>query len=110
MRNLTVCACALVGVLLLCSDASAFGGKRRGGCSSGCGGVAYCHAPVSYCHAPVSYCHAPVSYCHAPALVYVPPPAPVCHAPVYSCGTGKWCGKRGGGLFGGRGRCGGCCH
>jgi hypothetical protein len=37
LRFLTVCTCALVAILLLTSDANAFG-RRRGGCYGGCGG------------------------------------------------------------------------
>ena len=55
-RKLTVCACALVALLLLCSDASACG-KRRGGCYvqtySSCGPVYDGHAS-GYGYAPGS--------------------------------------------------------
>jgi hypothetical protein len=58
MRKLTVCACALVALLLLSSDA------RAQGCGPVYGGYGY---TVSYSYAP-SYYYAP-SYGYAPATV-----------------------------------------
>ena len=60
MRKLTVCACALVALLLLCSDASAQG------CDPVYGGYGYA---ASYGYAP-SYYYAP-SYGYA-ASYYTP--------------------------------------
>ena len=57
MRQLTVCACALVALLLLCSDASAQG------CAPVYGGYGYA---ASYSYAP-SYISA-ASYAYARAL------------------------------------------
>ena len=61
MRKLTVCACALVALLLLCSDASA----------QGCGAVygGYGYAPSYGSYAP-GYGYAASSY--APSYYYAP--------------------------------------
>lgn len=96
LRNLTVCACALVAVLWIASDASAFGGKRRASCGTSC-------APS---------CSPAPAPCYTPPPPPPPPPPPVCQPcqptcqPASSCGTRRGlCGGGGGKLFGGRGGC-----
>jgi hypothetical protein len=95
VRQLMVCACALVAVLLLCSDASACG-KRRGhrgygGCyggnvvySGGCYGGSYGgyagHASATYATS------AAPSYASAPGYGYSSGSG---YAPTYGYGYGR---------------------
>jgi hypothetical protein len=70
MRKPTVCACALVALLLLCSDASAHG-PTYSGCGPVYGGYGYA---ASYGYAPSYYApsyYAP-SYGYAASYGYVP--------------------------------------
>jgi hypothetical protein len=62
LRNLTLCACAMVAILLLSSDASACGRRHARGCGSSCGG---CVTAYSGCGTGCGYgggCGAGVGY------------------------------------------------